>query len=426
MPLVNNKDLWDTYNHHVENFYNFIKINKELRDLDLKRNHEAKMRLCEEAEALILEASIVSAFHKLQKLHEQWREVGPVAAEFKDSLWERFREASARINKQHQDHFEALKQEQKRNLDLKTELCIKTEELTALPPETRKGWENASDQLIEIQKLWKTIGFAPRKENTKVYERFRTACDRFFEQKRRFYMEQKGEMDENLALKQALCVEAEALMESEDWKATAEALMELQKRWKEVGPVPRRHSDAIWKRFRAACDHFFERKSAASAGTNASQAENLALKEALLTEIETFDGSITFEAIKEFQRRWSEIGFVPIKQKDALQARYKKIMDTLFATLRAGEGERQMNRFREKVSSLKTAGTGRLRTERDKLYNRVKQLEGDIALLENNIGFFAHSKNAEAMIADVRAKIQRAKEEMAATIEKINLIDKQE
>lgn len=262
VPLQNVKDLWETYNLHVENFYSFIKINKELRDLDLKKNYEQKVALCEQAEALVLEPSVVEAFHKLQKLHDEWRETGPVANEYKEVLWERFKAASSRINKQHQEHFEALKGEQVRNLELKTELCAATEELAAQPLTTRKEWNRASDRLLEIQKTWKTIGFAPKKDNNRIYERFRTACDRFFEAKRQFYSGVKAEMEHNLQLKTEICEAAESLMNSEEWKKATDELIALQARWKEIGAVSRRHSDAIWRRFRAACDKFFERKGA--------------------------------------------------------------------------------------------------------------------------------------------------------------------
>lgn len=427
VPQAQTKDLWETYNLHVENFYNYIKINKELRDLDLKRNFEVKTRLCEEAEKLILEQSVVAAFRKLQQLHDQWRETGPVARELKEALWNRFHEASLRINKQHQEYFEGLKEEQKRNLELKNELCVKAEELLAALPGSRKDWNKASERLIEIQKVWKTIGFAPKKDNARIYERFRNACDRFFEHKRAYYVRMKGEMDENLARKTEICEAAEALCQSDQWKKVSDELIALQRRWKEIGPVSRRHSDAIWKRFRAACDTFFERKSAHFSSVDAQHADNLRKKEELLAEIEAADmQSVTFDAIKEYQRRWSEIGFVPIRQKDAVQARYKAIMDQLFNTLRSGERGRNLDRYRDRVSGMKENGDRRLRTERDRLYNKVKQLESDIATLENNIGFFSMSKNAEAMIREVRAKIDRARSEREEIIEKIRLIDKQE
>ena len=421
------KDLWETYNLHVENFYNFIKINKELRDLDLKKNYEQKLALCEQAEALVLEPSIVEAFHKLQKLHDEWREIGPVANEYKEVLWNRFKEASSRINKQHQEFFENIKQEQLRNLELKSELCVKAEELAQQPLTSRKEWNKASEKLFEIQKVWKTIGFAPKKDNNAIYERFRNACDKFFEAKRTYYAGLKGEMEHNLQLKTELCEAAEALRDSEEWKKTTDELIALQAKWKQTGAVSRRYSDQIWKRFRAACDAFFERKSRHFAAVDDQYGENLRRKEALLEEMAAADilaGG--FEMIRDFQRRWGEIGFVPIKQKEAIQKRYKEVVDKMFDTLRSSERDRSMDRFKEKVSSLKATGDRRLRTERDRLYNKVRQLEQDIALLENNIGFFSKSKNAEAMIAEVRAKIERAKQEMQAAIEKVKLIDQEE
>lgn len=427
VPQQQVKDLWETYNLHVENFYNFIKINKELRDLDLKKNYEQKVALCEQAEALVLEPSIVEAFHKLQKLHDEWRETGPVANEYKEALWERFKEASNRINKQHQEHFEALKAEQVHNLELKEGLCVAAEELVAQPLTTLKEWNRANDRLLEIQKTWKTIGFAPKKDNNRIYERFRAACDRFFESKRQFFAGVKSEMEHNLQLKNEICAQAEALQNSEEWKKTTDELIALQARWKQIGAVSRRHSDAVWKRFRAACDHFFERKAAHFAGVDGEHEENLRRKLALLDEMAAADVKAGgYEVIKDFQRRWGEIGFVPIKQKDAIQKRYKAAVDALFDALRGSERDRSMNRFREKVSSLKGAGDRRLRSERERLYNKVRQMEQDIALLENNIGFFTKSKNADALVAEVKAKIERAKAEMAATIEKVRLIDREQ
>ena len=425
VPQQNVKDLWETYNLYVENFYNFIKINKELRDLDLKKNYEIKISLCEQAEELTLETQIVEAFRRLQKLHDEWRETGPVAAEFKEALWERFKEASSRINKRHQEHFESLKAEQTKNLALKLELCEKVEALVARPIVSRKDWNKASEELLEIQKVWKTIGFAPKRDNNRIYERFRAACDKFFDLKREYYAGQKSEMEHNLALKTELCAEAETLAMSEDWKRATDELIALQARWKEVGPVARRHSDAIWKRFRAACDKFFERKAQHFASVDSQHEENLKLKQALLEEMRAADIKAGgFEAIKAFQRRWSQIGFVPIKFKDALQKEYKAIVDGMFATLRSSERDRSINRFRERVTTMK--GSGQLRSERERLFNKVRQMEQDIATLENNIGFFSKSKNADALIADVREKIERTKRDMAEIIEKIRLIDEQE
>ncbi len=424
VPQAAVKDLWETYNLHVENFYDFIKINKELRDLDLKKNHERKVALCEQAEALSDEKLIVEAFRKLQKLHDAWRETGPVANEYRESLWERFKAASSRINKLHQEHFEALKAEQLKNLELKSALCEAAEALATAAPATRKEWTRANDRLLEIQKSWKAIGFAPKKDNNRIYERFRAACNRFFELKRAYFADMKGEMEQNLLRKNALCERAEALAESEEWKQTTDELIALQAEWKQAGPVSRRHADAVWKRFRSACDRFFERKAAHFASVDDAYAQNLALKTALLEQMEAADpaeGGI--DTIREFQRRWGEIGFVPIRRKEAIQKRYKAALDRLFDLLRGAERDRSMGRFREKLSTLKNSGDRRLTSERERLCNRVRQLEQEIGLLENNIGFFARSKNAEALVADVRAKIERAREQLQAAIEKVKLID---
>ncbi len=424
VPQQKVKDLWETYNLHVENFYNFIKINKELRDLDLKKNYEQKASLCEQAEALVTEPSIVEAFHKLQKLHDEWRETGPVANEYKEALWERFKAASARINKQHQEFFERLKQEQVKNLELKNELCERTEALSEQPYTSRKEWNKAGERLLEIQRMWRTIGFAPKKDNTRIYERFRAACDKFFEAKREFYAGVKTEMDHNLQLKTEICEAAEALQNSEEWKRATEELIALQARWKEIGAVSRRYSDQVWKRFRAACDKFFERKSRHFADVEGEHESNLRKKLALLDEMQAADVKEGgFDMIKDFQRRWSEIGFVPIKQKEAVQKRYKEAVDAMFGVLRGTERDRSMNRFKERLQTMKSSGDKRLRNERDRLYNKVRQMEQDIALLENNIGFFSKSKNAEAMVADIREKIEKAKRELRDTIEKVKMID---
>ncbi|MDE6046457.1 MAG: DUF349 domain-containing protein, partial [Alistipes sp.] len=326
-----------------------------------------------------------------------------------------------------QEHFEALKAEQTQNLARKSELCAAAEELTVRPLASRREWNRASERLLEIQQTWKSIGFAPKKENSRIYERFRTACDRFFEAKRRFYAGLKEEMDRNYRLKCELCEAAEALTESEEWKKATDELVALQARWKEIGAVSRRHADAVWKRFRAACDRFFERKSAHFASVDDEYGVNLQRKQALLEEMAAADlREGGYETIRDFQRRWSEIGFVPIKQKEAIQKQYKEAVDRLFAALRGSERDRSMSRFREKVSSLKAAGGRRLQSERDRLLGRIRQLEQEAAQLENNIGFFARSKGAEALIADVKSKIARLHEEIAAEVAKVKMLDRQE
>ena len=424
VPQAKVNDLWETYNLHVERFYDFVKINKELRDLDLKKNLEAKQALCEAAEALAEQSNIVEAFRKLQKLHDQWRETGPVAAEQKETLWDRFKAASSVINRRHQEHFESLKQEQLKNLETKTALCEAAEALVATVPTSHKEWNKANERLIELQAQWRTVGFAPKKENAKIYDRFRAACDKFFECKHSFYADVKDDMEQNLSLKTALCEAAEALVEGEDWKAATDKILELQAEWKKIGTVSRRHADAIWRRFRAACDKFFERKSAHFATVEGGYADNLQKKHALIEEMNAADVKAGgYELIKEFQRRWSEIGFVPIKHKEEVAKLYKAAVDRMFAVVRGADRENSLNRFKDKVNSMRQNGERRLRSEREKLYNRVRQLEQEVATLENNIGFFSKSKGAESFIAEVEEKIVKAKRDIADTIAKIKLID---
>ncbi len=425
VPVAEVKDIWERYHLHTEHFYNFIKINKELRDLDLKKNLEQKTLLCEQAEALVSESSVVEAFRKLQKLHDSWRETGPVTNEIKEEIWNRFKEASSQINKLHQGYFEQIKGDQLKNLELKEALCTRVEELVTRGGVSHKEWNKASDKLLEIQKEWKSIGFAPKKDNTKIYDRFRTSCDSFFEAKRQFYASQKGEMEQNLVLKTQICERAEALIDSEDWKSATDQIIALQAEWKSVGGVAQRYSDQVWKRFRAACDGFFERKSAHFSSQDSEQDANLKAKEALLAEMESCDivAAGGFDAIKAFQRRFSEIGFVPIKAKDAIAKRYKEVVDGLFTTLRGQERDRSMSRFKDKISTMKSSGDNRVRGERERMMQKVKQLDNDISLLENNIGFFGKSKGAEALIADVKRKIEKARQDRADIIAKVKLID---
>ena len=425
VPQARVSDLYETYNLHIENFYDYVKINKELRDLDWKRNLEAKTALCEQAEALSEATAIVEAFHKLQKLHEEWREIGPVAIEHKEGLWERFKAASTIINRRHQEHFENIKAEQIKNFERKSALCEELEKLAAEAPTSHKAWNKASERVQAIQAEWRTIGFAPKKDNNKVYDRFRAVCDKFFEVKHTFYSEAKDDMAKNLEIKNALCERAEAIAERKDWAKATEELLALQAEWKKSGTVTRKYADAVWKRFRAACDKFFERKSQHFSSVDNEYSANLAAKKSLLEEMAQAVVK-SFDDIKEFQRRWSEIGFVPIRNKEELQKQYKAALDKLFATIRNADRAQQINKFKNKVSSMREAGDKRLRTEREKLYNRVKQLEQEIQTLENNIGFFAKSKGVESMIAAVEEKIARAKQDMADAIERVKLIDSQE
>lgn len=432
VPQAKLKDLWDTYHHHVENFYDFIKINKELRDLDLKKNLETKIEICEKSEELLVEPSIIKAFNILQKYHEQWREVGPVPRDKKDELWERFKAATSIINKKHQDYFEGRKSEQKKNLDAKIALCEKVEEIANMEIDVHRDWDEKSKELIELQKIWRTIGFAPKKDNNKIYERFRIASDKFFDRKREFYNQNKEEQSNNLQLKTDLCIQAEALKDSTDWKKTADEFINIQKAWKEIGPVPRKYSDIIWKRFRAACDYFFENKSKHFSSIDGEQAENLRKKKELLEEVKQFvlsgDDGADLDKLKEFQRRFTDIGHVPFKDKDTIQNEFRDVINRHFDTLRIDEKRRNLMKFKNKVANNTSTGRGqnKMRFEREKYMTKLKQMESDLALLDNNVGFFANTKNASALIDDVNQKIANTKEKIEFLKEKIRIMDSME
>lgn len=429
VPQSKMKDLWDTYNFHVENFYDFIKINKELRDLDLKKNLEAKLKLCERAEELLIEPSIIKAFNTLQKLHERWREIGPVPGDKKDEIWERFKTATAKINKKHQDFFESRKAEQKKNLDAKIVLCEKAEEIGTTIFESNKEWDAKSKEMVELQKVWRTIGFAPKKENNKIYDRFRQACDKFFDNRREFYGKTKEVQQNNLQMKIDLCVQAEVLKDSTDWKKTTQDFINIQKKWKEIGPISRKHSDQVWKRFRAACDYFFEMKSKHFNDIDGEQGENLNQKEALIKEVTEFtlsrDVEKDLKKLKDFQRRWTEIGHVPIKMKDSILNRFREAINKHFDELKLDDSKRNMLNFRNKVSNFSetSKGKNKMWLEREKYVIKLKQLENDLTLLDNNIGFFAQSKKAESLIADVNEKIAQTREKIEMLKNKIRIID---
>ncbi len=429
VPQQNLKDLWDTYHHYVETFYDHIKINKELRDLDLKKNFEAKIELCEKAEELLLEPNIIIAFRQLQKYHDQWREIGPVPRDQKDVIWERFREITHQINKKHQEHFDNLKESQRKNLETKTMICEKAEAMNEKQFESFNQVDKLTKEMIALQRTWKTIGFAPKKDNTKIYQRFRNACDRFFARKREFNAQNKEYLNENLQKKLDLCVQAETMKDSTDWKRTSDEFIALQKRWKEIGPVPRKHYDPLWKRFRSACDSFFNKKSDFFSNIEFKYEENLKKKLAIIERIENFGFGNNLDAnlntLKECQREWVSIGFVPIKEKDNIQKRYRAALDKHFEGLKMDDNKKNLMKFKHKLETVKEKPTAfnKLRFERDKFLNRFKQLENDITLWENNIGFFAKSKTADATIKEFREKIEQGKKQMKLLEEKIRMID---
>ncbi len=429
VPQANLKDLWETYHHHVETFYDYIKINQELRDLDLKKNLEAKISLCEKAEELLLEPNVLSAFTSLQTLHERWREIGPVPVEMRTEIWQRFKEATSKINKRHQDYFLNIKQEQKKNLEAKALLCEKVEEIANNEIINYQDWDKYSHEIIELQKVWRTIGFAPKKDNNKIYKRFREACDAFFNRKRDFFSTAKQEQNDNLQLKTELCIQAEAMAESSEWKKTTDELIALQKRWKEIGPAPHKYSDKIWKRFRSACDKFFERKSQHFATVDNSYESNLRKKEELIKRITEFQPTLNvgenLNKLKEFQRDWASIGFVPFESKDEIQTKYRQAINQKFDDLKIDEDKKDLLKYKTKLDSIHTRPNYdyRMNQEREKFITRLKQLENDIVLWENNIGFFAKSKNAESMINEVHKKIHDAKTKIEVLAEKIKMID---
>jgi hypothetical protein len=426
VPQPKQKEVWDVYNYTVEKFYDVVKINKELRELDFKKNFELKQLLCEKAEELLLKEDVVKAFRELQKYHEQWRDIGPVAAEFREPLWERFRNVTTQINKKHAEHFEQLKVEQQNNLSLKQALCEKAEELHATPILHLKEWGEKTQLLLDLQKMWKAIGAAPRKESNKIFRRFRAACTTFFDNRRIFFSEQKAELQHNLQQKLELCAQAELLAESDEWKKTTDELVKIQAQWKAIGAVPHKQSDAVWKRFRAACNKFFDRKKEHFATQDARYDENLKKKEKLISEVKNFvtsdNPSDNLSAIKEFQQRWSEIGYVPMKQKERLQKNYRAAIDALFEALNISVADRKLIDFKERIAS--SSGKNRqISREREKLNQQLKQLKSDIQLWENNIGFFARSKNAEKLVQDVKNNIEKARLDLAVVMQKLDLLN---
>jgi hypothetical protein len=429
VPQTSLKDLWENYHHYVEIFYDYIKINKELRDLDLKKNLELKVQLCEKAENLLLEPNPVNAFRLLQDYHNQWREIGPVPQESKNEIWERFKEATSQINKRHHEYFEKQKDDQKKNLEAKIALCEEVDAINLLEIKNFKDFDERADKVVELQRLWRTIGFAPKKQNNKVYQRFREACDAFFEKKRGFYADNKEIQLNNLQLKTELCIQAETLQESTDWKATSDALIRLQKEWKEIGPVPRKQSERCWKRFRKACDHFFNRKTEFFAALDTSYEDNLKAKLAIIDELEKFDPGTdvqaAFERLKELQRKWTDIGFVPFNLKDEITNKYRAAINKEFDKLKIGDEDKSILKYKSKLDGLKAnpKASRKVHNERDKFFTKIKQLEGDIVLWENNIGFFAKSTNADTMIREVENKIESAKKLIKTLEEKVKMID---
>ncbi|MBP5456156.1 MAG: DUF349 domain-containing protein [Paludibacteraceae bacterium] len=428
VPASEVADLWKNYQLCVEQFYDNLKINNELREYDFKKNLESKTNLCEQAEALAEVADVVEAFKKLQALHDEWREVGPVSKENREPIWNRFKAASTVVNKRHHDYFDALREERLNNLAKKTALCEKVEAVDITTLSSYKDWQDQTDAIVEIQAEWKKIGFAPSKNNEAIYERFRAACDKFFNAKNEFYKDSKEKLAANLEKKIAFCEKAEALKDSEDWKGTTDKLVQLQKEWKTIGAVPKKHSDAVWKRFVAACDYFFERKNEQQKALKNDQEENLKKKKALIGQIKAIeigdDHNEAYKTLKELIAEWNEVGHVPFRDKDKIYKEYKAAIDEKFDKLNLDQTARRMDVFKSNLEEMAEKGQQKLLGERKRLVRLYESLSSDIATAENNIGFFSvNSKGAVGLIKEMERKIEKLKEERKLVLEKIKMLE---
>lgn len=426
VPAENATELWKNYQLYVEQFYDQLRLNHEMRAYDFKKNLENKTRLCEAAEKLADVEDVVSAFHQLQKLHQEFRETGPVAKELREEIWKRFKDASTLINKRHQEHFEALKAAEEENLQKKTELCEKVEDVNFDALKTYAQWDEMTKQILSLQADWKTIGFTPRKVNNEIFERFRTACDRFFQAKTAYFKANREKLSANLAAKTALIEKAEALKDNTDWGATTNKFVELQKEWKTIGPVAHKVSDAIWKRFNDACNYFFDKKNEANKGQRKEEEANLQLKEAVIAELEKLvetPADNQLQSVRDLQARWNEIGHVPFNKKEKMYRRYRDLCDKLYNALHETAGRRRMDNFRRNVADK---GGSELVRERTRLQNLLESKKQDIKNYETNLTFFrSSSKKGNSIVADIEKKIERLKEDVNEIAQKIKAVNEQ-
>jgi hypothetical protein len=430
IPQAAVNDIWKDYQHYSEKFYDLLKINNEMRDYDFKKNLELKQNLCDAVERLDEEKDVISAFYQLQKLHQEWREVGPVAREIREEVWARFKKASSVINKKHQDHFDALRNLEQRNLEEKTALCEEMETIDYSKLVSFKEWDEQNKRVLELQDKWKTIGFAPKKYNVKIFERFRAACDTFFQKKGDFYKGIKETMDVNLDKKKELCEQAEALKDSQDWKETTDKLIALQKKWKTIGPVSRKFSDTVWKRFITACDYFFEQKNIHFSSQKSEETENLNKKKEIIAQIiaidETIPANEAIAQLREYMAQFNSVGFVPFREKDKIYKEYRTAVDNHFDRLKVDESERRLQSFRSNMNEMATGekSKNRLLSERDKLMRNYERLKGDIQTYENNIGFLSvSSKGGGGLLKEMQRKIESLKDELLLIEKKIEVID---
>lgn len=429
VPQSESTNLWQNYHFYVEKFFDILRMNREMRDLDLKKNLELKIKLCEDAESLLLQESINKSFKDLQKLHEEWKELGPVPEDKKEEIWERFKNASDQINQRRREHYETILSEQQSNYNAKLVLCQQAEELVAKECNSIKENNEISDQLTELLKVWKTLGPAPAKLNDEIWDRFKSTLDKFFQAKKEYFQQMKEEQLQNYNMKVDLAIRAEGIAKRTDWKQATEEILELQKEWKNVGAVPKKHSDAVWKRFRAACDLFFEAKSNYFANIQTIEAENLAKKEDLIQRIVnhqfTEDKNENLEAMKAYQREWTELGHVPKKEKDRIYNEYKSAVNKKFEELKVSAEELKRGNFQNKLDNILSGPNAEKVLDKEKrfLVNKLAQLKEDISLWENNLGFFANSKNADLLKAEFAKKIEMAKHEVKELEYKIKMMN---
>ena len=427
VPAERATEVWKNYQLYVEQFYDLLKLNSEAREYDFKKNLSAKERLIELAEKLVDEEDIIAAFNKLQALHAEYKEIGPVAKELREDVWNRFKAASTVINKRHQEHFEAIKAREDENLQAKTALCEKVESIQTAEITTFAAWEEKTKEVIELQAEWKTIGYAGHKQNSTIFDRFRNACDAFFSAKAEYYRTIKDEQNGNLEAKRALVEEAEALKDSTEWRKTTNKLIDLQKKWKEVGPIPRKYSEQLWKRFTEACDHFFEAKTAAGADQRAEETANMEAKQGIIEQLRELAADATqatIEKVKELQAQWNEIGHVPFRDKDRLYKEYRAVADELYKQFGASQTRRRLEGFQKSVRQAVAKGESTLSRERERLLRIFEARKAEVQTYENNLNFLnATSKSGNSLVAEMNHKVEKLREEVELLSQKIKAVE---
>lgn len=428
VPAENATELWKNYQLCVEQFYDLLKMNSEMREYDFKKNLEAKTHLCELAEKLADETDVISAFNQLQGLHQEYKELGPVAKELREEIWNRFKAASTVINKRHQDHFLAMKEREEENLNKKTALCEQVEAIATDGLKSFASWQEMTEKIIALQAEWKTIGFAPQRMNTQIFERFRAACDQFFQTKAEYFKTFKNELNDNLAKKTALVEKAEELMNSTEWRTTSDALINLQKEWKTIGAVPHKVSEALWKRFNSACDHFFEEKNKATADQRNEEKENMAHKQAIIEQLQALaenpEQNDASARVKELQAEWNTVGHVPFREKDNLYKLYRAACDAIYKQFNANAQSRRLNNFKNRLKENAAEGGANLTSDHNRMMRAYEALRSEIQTYENNLLFLsASSKKGNSLVDEMKRKVEKQKEELKLLAQKIKAVE---